>query len=253
MKYLKKKLLFSLGVQPLGGDLEYHAYQYLYYRTSEFEPGSVRNAVNELVGERLVDKLKRNQHSWFRITASGREVLLKNLPSLARQEPWDKHWRLVIIVAKIGAFLRPLQRQLQLLGYRRLSRGVYVCAANISNVTRERLIQKHWLNQTIMIESRRLFGVDDQQLARNIWQLEPLGEEYDQFVTLSQRLLSSSRHNLVLLQQAKFGFKAVFDQYFKLLCHDPALPKALLPPNWAADAGRELFLRLVELAKTAKI
>jgi len=58
---------------------------------------------------------------------------------------------------------------------------------------------------------------------------------------------------LVLLQQAKFGFKTVFNAYFKLLLDDPALPKALLPPNWAAAAAGDLFWRLAGLAKTAKI
>ncbi len=253
MKHLKKKLLFSLFCGPVGEEFAYHPYKYLYYRTSEFEPGSVRDAVNQLVNEGLVDKLRRNRQSWFKLTTTGGGVLLKNLRFLAHQEPWDKHWRLVIMVDKIGAALRPLQRELHVLGYKHLSRGIYLCAANVSDKTRDLLIEKRWLNQAVVIESRRVLGADDQQLARNLWNLEKIGKQYDQFITLSDRLLKLSRHNLVLLHQAKFGFKAVFDAYFKVLLEEPALPKALLPPNWQAEKARELFFRLVELAKTAKI
>jgi len=253
MKLLKKKLLFCLTFDQPGLEFAYHSYKYLYFRTSEYEPGSVRDAVNGLTQEGLVDKLKRNRRSWFRVTASGREVLLKSLGLKARQEPWDKHWRLLIITHKLGASLRPLQRDLQALGYRRLSRGVYLSGANVSEATRALLIKNHWLNQAVVIESRRVLGADDQQLARNLWHLESLGRQYDQFISLADRLLRLSRRNLVLLQQAKFGFKTVFDSYFKLLLSDPGLPKALLPPNWQAEASRELFFRLVELTKTAKI
>ncbi len=253
MKLLKKKLLFSLLADQPGQDFEYHAYNYLYYRTSEFDPGSVRDAVNELVTEGAVDKVTRNRHSWFRLTSVGREILLKNLRPQARQERWDRRWRIVIIVNKIGPALRQLKRELDNLGYRRLSRGVYLSAGNVSVQTREVLIKNHWLNQAVVIESRSLIGSDDQILARNLWQLEGLAKEYDQFITLAQRLLSSSRRNLVLLQQAKFGFKAVFDVYFKLQGLDTGLSKALLPPNWRSEEARDLFFRLVELAKTAKI
>ncbi|MDZ4229172.1 MAG: PaaX family transcriptional regulator C-terminal domain-containing protein [Patescibacteria group bacterium] len=253
MKLLKKKLLFSLVFDQPGLDFTYHSYKYLYWRTSEYEAGSVRDAVNDLVKEALVDKLTRNRRAWFRVTASGRQVLLKSWHYQIRQEPWDKHWRLLIITNKIGASLRPLQRDLQALGYRHLSRGVYLTGANVSEATRELLIKNHWLNQAVVIESRRVLGADDQQLARNLWHLESLGRQYDQFITLADRLLRLSRRNLVLLQQAKFGFKAVFDGYFKLLLADPGLPKALLPPKWPADEARELFFRLAELAKTAKV
>jgi len=250
MKFLKKKLLFSLFLN----DSEYHAYKYLYFRTGEFEAGSVRGAVNELVTEGLVDKLKRNQHSRFRLTASGRGFLLKNLPCLSRESrPWDKRWRIAIIVNKIGPALRPLQRHLRRLGYRHLSRGVYISSANVAETTRELLIKNHWLSQVVVVESRRVLGADDQQLARNLWHLESLSGQYVEFITLAERLIKQSRSNLILLQQAKFGFKAVFDSYFKLVLNDPGLPKALLLPDWQADAARELFWRLVELAKTAKI
>lgn len=252
MKLLKKKLLFSLFSDQPGRDFSYHGYDYLYFRTSEFDRGSVRDAVNELAAAALVDKLARNRRSWFRLTALGGEVFLKETRQKPVKEPWDRRWRLVI-VSQIGASLRALQRQLKNLGFRRFSRGVYLVPANVSEAAKELLVKAQWQNQVTLIETRQLVSADERQLARNLWHLEKLGGQYDQFITLASRLLKQSRTNLMLLQQAKFGFKAVFDAYFRLVLADPGLPQALLPPDWPAAAAKDLFFRLAELAKTAKI
>lgn len=252
MKSLKKKLLFALFADQPGQEFEYHGYSYLYFRAAGFGRGSVRSAVNQLSAAGLVDKLSRNRRVLFRLTGAGREVLLKNTGSKAPAGVWDRRWRLVI-VNQIGRDLRPLQRQLSLLGYRRLSRGAYLAAANINRETRGILAQNRWLNQAVLIESRAVVSADAQILARNLWPLEEISKKYDDFITLADRLLKLSRPNLVLLNQAKFGFKAVFDAYFQLFSQDPGLSKVLLPPDWPAEAARNLYFRLAALAKTAKI
>lgn len=61
------------------------------------------------------------------------------------------------------------------------------------------------------------------------------------------------RKNFSLLKQSKGGFKTALDKYFNLIVSDPGLPRKLLPPDWQADEAKELFNRLVVLAKTAGI
>lgn len=252
MKLLKKKLLFALFSDQPGQNFEYHNYDFLYLRSSEFDKSSVREAAGDLVSSGFVDKLTRNRRSWFRLTTLGREIILKKLNLMPTREPWDRHWR-IVTVNKIGASLRPLQRELYKLGFKRFSRGVYLVPANVSEAAKEVLLKGKWLNQATLIESRRLVSGDERQLARNLWHLEKIGDKYVQFVTQAERLLKQSRVNLVLLQQAKFGFKTVFDSYYRLVSLDPGLPKALLPPDWKQEEARSIFYRLVELAKTAKI
>ena len=104
-----------------------------------------------------------------------------------------------------------------------------------------------------IIESRRLILGDDLQWARTLWGLNNLGQEYEDFVSLADRLLKISRKNYLLLRQSKGGFKQVFDRYFYLVSSDPHLPRQLLPPSWQAEAAKGLFERIVVLAKTAGI
>jgi phenylacetic acid degradation operon negative regulatory protein len=256
MKLLKKKVLFSLATESdflqNNHNFSYHPYKYLYYRTSEFDPGSVRDAVNELVGQGAIDKITRNRQARLRLTALGHEIFLKNIARIASKQPWKGRW-VIVAVNKVGSDLRPLQTQLKNLGFKRFSRGVYLSPLPVVDTTKEMIVKNNWFNRVFMIESRRLLSTDDWQLARNLWRLEKLGERYNQFITLADRLLRISRANLILLQQAKFGFKTVFDTYFKLISVDPGLPKALLPPDWKGDEARLLFYRLVELTKTAKL
>jgi len=257
MRTLKLKLLFALASEQdflrVGEGYKYKPYEYLYLRLAEFEQGSVRDAAVRLASEGAVDKITRDNKVYFRLTGAGRERLLKQIPVYRGQrKAWDRTWRLVIVEG-VGDKLRRLQRQLKSLGYKRVSRGVYVTPLAVSEQTKQLFLKKEWLNKAQVIESRKLIVGDDLQLARQLWQLDQTAAGYAEFVRVAERLLKLARRNIVLLRQSKGGFKEVFDRYYWLLKTDPGLPKKLLLPDWQAGKAQELFLRLVELTKTAGI
>jgi len=243
MKLLKKKLLFCLS---LGEEPEYQAYEFLYFRLSEYEPGSVRDAAIRLERAGFIDKIVRNNQSYFRLTGLGREQLAK------RAGLWDRIWRLVIVNDSQGQS-RTLSSGLRALGYQRVTRGVYVTPFKVSERTKQLFLDHQWQNMAQVIESRRLIMSDDQQWARRLWGLEIQAQKYADFVNFSERLLKMGRKNFSLLKQSKGGFKTALDKYFNLIVSDPGLPRKLLPPDWQADEAKELFNRLVVLAKTAGI
>jgi len=257
MRLLKKKLLFCLASEvdfmKKAEGYGYKGYDWLYFRLSEYEKGSVRDAANRLVKSGEVDKIVRNNRSLFRLTGVGRDKLIKSMrPQGQRKQVWDRIWR-VVIVEGIGDDGRSLEVKLKRLGYKRVSRAVYVTPFKVSEETKSLFLEGKWQNKAQVIESRRLIVGDDLRLARTLWHLEEIGQKYADFVSLSDRLLKLSRQNISLLRQSKFGFKAVFDRYFSLLNRDPGLPRKLLPPDWQADKAKELFFRLAEMTKTAKI
>ncbi|MCG2691653.1 hypothetical protein L6272_02365 [Microgenomates group bacterium] len=250
MKLLKKKLLFCLDI---GGDLEYQSYEFLYFRLAEYEPGSVRDAAIRLEKAGLVDKIVRNNQSYFRLTGLGKEQLVKSLNlSRGQQSVWDLIWRLVIVNDAQGQS-RVLESGLRALGYKRVTRGVYVTPFKVSGPTKQLFLDHKWQNMAQIIESRRLVLGDDQQWARRLWKLDQTSTAYFEFVNFSERLLKMGRKNFSLLKQSKGGFKTALDKYFSLIVSDPGLPRKLLPPDWQAEEARELFNRLVVLAKTAGI
>lgn len=238
MKLLKKKLLFSLLT---GAVTEYKSYTWLYYRLSEYRAGSIRDAAIRLEKVGLIDKINRGNRAFFRLTGMGAEQLKKEINA------WDKIWRLVISNHK------PLGRELKALGYKQLSRGTYICPFNVTAATKQLFLMPKYLNCGYLLESKRLIVGDDWQIAAKLWRLEEIGQKYADFVNLSSRLLKLSRQNFGLLNQAKGGFKTIFDQYFKLFLLDPGLPTALLPQNWQKEEADKLFVRLSQIAKTAGI
>ena len=256
MRKLKIKLLFSLASEvdfsKKSQKYKYGSYNFLYFRLSEYRKGSVRDATVRLVRSGAVDRLIRNKKARFRLTSIGREMLLERLGVKGQVKTWDRAWR-VVMINRVEGMLRQLQKELNGLGYKRVSRGVYLTPLSVSEETKRLFRQKKWLNKAQVIESRRVLVGDDLQLARSLWKLDKQADEYSDFVNIANRLLKMARRNLTLLQQSKNGFKEVFDRYFGLWLQDPGLPKQLLPPEWQADKAKELFLRLVELTKTAKI
>lgn len=257
MRVLKTKLLLALASEQdflrKSEGYGYKSYEFLYFRLSEFEKGSVRDAAARLSREGTIDKIVRGNHVLFRLTGLGRERLLRQIQLYRGQRKvWDRIWRLVIVEG-VGDKIRSLQGKLGALGYKRVSRGVYVTPLAVSEQTKQLFLKKEWLGKAQVIESRRLIVGDDLQLARQLWQLDQTASSYAEFVRVAERLLKLGRRNIVLLRQSKGGFKEVFDRYFGLLMSDPGLPKKLLPPDWQAEKAQELFLRLVELTKTLKL
>lgn len=250
MKLLKKKLLFCLNISE---EPEYQSYEFLYLRLAEYETGSVRDAAIRLEKAGMVDKIVRNNQAHFRLTGLGKEQLVKSLNlSRGQLSVWDRIWRLVII-NQVQDQSRAMERGLKSLGYKRVARGVYVTPFKVSERTKQLLLDHQWQNMAQIIESRRLIMNDDQQWARRLWNLDEQGQKYAEFVNFSERLLKMGRKNFSLLKQSKGGFKTALDKYFNLIVSDPGLPRKLLPPDWQAEAAKELFNRLVVLAKTAGI
>lgn len=243
MKLLKKKLLFSLASEP---GTEYKTLNFLYFRLSEFTSGSVRDAAGRLEKAGYLDKINRDNQSFFRLTILGKEMVKQPAPV------WDKQWRLVVLTNSRG-YSRAVERVLVGLGYRRMSRGVYITPFLVGIETKQLFLKHNWQNLGQIMEVKRLVLGDDQQLVKKLWRLEDIGQQYADFITSTARLLKLSRQNFALLQQAKGGFKTCFDHYFNLRMVDPGLPKALWPQNWPADEARELFTRLVVVAKTAQL
>ncbi|HBU22128.1 TPA: hypothetical protein DEB02_04250 [Candidatus Beckwithbacteria bacterium] len=257
MRELKLKLLFSLASEQdffrLSEGYDYRHYRHLYRLLSEFRAGSVRDAAVRLVKAGMMDKIVRNRQPLFRLTSLGRDQLLKSLPRFKGQRKvWDRIWRIVIFKG-VGRDARLAARRLISLGYKRVASGVYLTPLSVSEETKELILAKTWTKEAFVIASRRFIIGDDFELAKNLWDLDKKAQEYADFVSRAETLLKKSRRSLIALQQSKGGFKDVFDDYFRLNLTDPGLPKKLLPPDWQEEKAREVFLRLVELAKTAKI
>lgn len=253
MKVLKRKILFTLASEVdffiKSEGFEYKPYGFIYWRLGDYQKSSIRDAVLQLVESGEIDKITRNGTPLFRLTSQGRDRLLSFFPiSIGQRKVWDRIWRIAIISSKLkvqnSKLIRNLRRGLRKLGFKKLSRGVYLTPLPISAKLREFLLENNLTAQIAVIESRKLLVGDDKQLAKQIWQLDSLVESYSQFVNRVKNLLSFFKKQKGLSKKEKKQFSFILNILFSLLETDPGLPKKLLPDDWPADVAREQFLKL---------
>jgi DNA-binding transcriptional regulator PaaX len=259
MKLLKRKIIFSLASEidffKLNEGFSYYSYSFLYGRLINFRHSSIRDAILQLVKTGEVDKIVRNNFSFFRLTARGRERLLSFFPmSLGQKKVWDKIWRLVIFPTQprftqprgcpFVDNLRRLRRTVRQLGFKKLSRGVYLTPLPVSAKLRELLLEKDFSANIAVIESRRLILGDDKQLAKQIWPLDDLLKKYQNLINRMRVLLRRLKKQKRLTQEGKKQFLLIFNFFFTLLEKDPGLPRKLLASDWPADFAKELFFKL---------
>lgn len=205
--------------------------------------------MGELVKSGEVDKITRNYVPYFRLTGMGRERLLSFFPiSFGQSRVWDRRWRLAIIKGKLDA--RKLRKKLRQWGFKKLARGIYLTPMPVSEKLKNYLLEEKLLGKVTVVESRRLLGGDDKNLAKKIWQLEELVKKYHEFINQCQKLLKEIKREKRLVNRGKNEVVKLFDDYFLLLSRDPGLPKKVLPDDWPADFAREKFLEIFQQPET---
>ncbi|MFC1711697.1 PaaX family transcriptional regulator C-terminal domain-containing protein [Patescibacteria group bacterium] len=281
MKLLKRKILFILASEIdyflVADGFSYKPYNFFYWRLKDYQQSSVRDATLQLVESGDIDKIVRNGVPLFRLTSQGRHRLLSFFTqSWGQRRVWDKIWRLAIISQNVrlpqkvkgkkkskklmrvqekqARDLRKLRRKLKNLGFRKLSRGVYITPLPISSKIKDFSLETKTISAKItVIESRRLLIGDNEQLANHIWGINKLYESYKEIITKTDALLKKIKQEKGLMQKAKVQFHLILSAYFSLLETDPGLPKKLLPRDWPANLAKERFLRLAQRVKETNV
>lgn len=261
MKLLKRKILFVLASEfnffKPTEIFNYYPYSFLYWRLNNYRPSSIRGAILELNRAGEVDKIIRNKTSLSRITSRGRDRLLSFFPiSIGQKRVWDRRWRIAIVKARPlhkalnSKLVRKLRRGLKKLGFKKLSRGIYLTPLPVTRELKDFLFQANLTPQlSAVIESRNLVVGDNQRLARQIWPLDSLSQNYLQLITKMKRLLMILKKKKVLSNKEKTSFSLILNNFFSLLEADPGLPKKLLPADWPLNSAYERFLQLAERIK----
>lgn len=261
MRILKRKILLALSL-PIdffksGRQLKYRPYNFLYFLLPGFRQGSIRDAIGQLVKSGEIDKIVRHHLPYFRLTGAGRERLLSFFPiSLSQTRVWDGKWRIIIKNDKCraaGIASRQMPNaKLREFGFRKFSRGVYMTPMPVSEKLKSYFLREKLLGKVVVFESQVLLSGDDQGLAKKIWKLEELGEEYSNFIKRCQELLKKLETKKGLRDQTKNKVVNLFNLYFSLLSLDPGLPKRVLPSDWSGDFSRKTFLRLFQQLENEK-
>lgn len=262
MKILKRKILFcfttSQDIFREKSEPNYYPYSFLYDRLLGFKSSSIRDSCQQLVGDGDLDKITRNNFTFFRLTGRGRDRLSSFFPSLpAQRKSGDASWKIAIIncsnqAKKAKAALRQLRLGLIKLGFKKLTRSVYLTPLPVSQRLKDFLLERNFSAEIAVIEAKKLVWGDDKQLANFLWSLNDLERGCQSLIRKVEALLAKIKNKKGLSQELKNQYSVLCDQYFTLLEADPGLPKSFLPASWPANLLRESFTRLSLALDTKK-
>ena len=166
---------------------------------------------------------------------------------------WDIVWRIAILLPGNNkaslekthqAKLLALRKMMLLLGFKPLSRGVYLCPMPVADKLKSYLI-KQKLNKSIAIfEANKLIMGDNAVFGHHLWGLKNLAEQYAKFITDCNRLLSAIKTKKDLQDKDKGSYCRLLDTFFLLLQSDPALPKKLIGFKWPFSEAKDVFFKL---------
>ena len=186
-------------------------------------PGNVvRTAMSRLAADGWLERRRAGRNSFYRLADRGRATFADAASRIYNplSPAWDGVFRLAVLAGGDRAALEEA-------GYVPLAPGVLVGVASPPMADLPGVIQL----------SATGSSADLQALARQVWQTERLAHGYDRFLCAFTPLADgadlSDLHALV-------ARLLLIHEYRRVVLHDPLLPAALLPPDWAGGRSRTL-------------
>lgn len=184
--------------------------------------------------------IKKNEDKQFNITFTGLEKLKKKFPLLwVKNNRWDGLFRIVIydIDEESRAIRDIFRRELKRLGFGMFQKSVWISPHNFISELKEFLIKNNLDKKVILIETKKFYIDDLKKLAKKLWSIDKLNQEYLELHNDLKNIISLNRFNDrdKILNKIK---EKIIEFYFK----DPFLPDEFLPDNWM----RKKVVRLIK-------
>lgn len=214
-----------------------------------------RSNFNHLVWRNLkagyIEKVIKGEQIFIRISSQGNKKITRDFPLLSLvKKPWDRKWRIVTFdIEEVDRKVREQFREkLKELSFGMLQESVFISPHDISQDLYE-FIQYIGLNECVyIIEAFRIVVGDEKELARKVWKLNELMDEYDGIIMEAEKIIhlikvsgrpqKLNKRELDLINELK-------KKYLSIVIKDPFLPKQLLPNNWRAEEAKIIMKNLV--------
>lgn len=221
----------------------------------------VRTTVFRLVKDEWLQAQMQGRRTDYRLTASGQkrfeeassQIYALNTP------PWDRRWRLVMVVGDLPTPERErLRRAFHWQGFGELTPTCFVHpGADLASVFDALRAEgmAHLLPQLMPLLAANPVlsqSASDADIVQSAWNLDLLSESYTRFVERYQAIvdaLRSAPHEAIDDEKAFLVRTLLIHDFRRLLLRDPELPDVLLPQGWPGHAARmlccEIYRRLL--------
>lgn len=210
----------------------------------------VRTSVFRLTKDQWLTAEKTGRRSYYSLTGAGRRRFEKAFrrvysPAVAG---WDGRWNLVMLPQTTPEKRKEVRQELEWQGFGPLAAGVMACPradrADLLATLRELGVE----DEAIVFRTEAIEALASKALqlqVRESWNLDVLGQHYEEFLGLFRPLWAAVREAPALdPQQCFLARLLLIHEYRKLVLRDPELPEELLPSGWEGRAARQLCRNL---------
>lgn len=215
-----------------------------------------------------IEKIVKKGELYLRLTGEGREKIIRDFPLLGFQKKkWDGKWRIVLFdIAELNRKKRDMLRnKLRELGFGMFQKSVYISPHNFTKDLVEFLIARELSGFVYVFEifhTQMAIG-NAKELARKVWNLDSLNEQYLKLIEKISHLISTHDREVKLnniedkkadkrkeedgkekIRNIKEKIRDIKEEYLGLIFTDPFLPKELLSSNWAFVELTNIIRRL---------
>ena len=225
----------------------------------------VRTAVYRLVKVEWLQSEALGRKTDYMLTPSGRsrfdeasrQIYAADIP------PWDRRWRMVLIVGDLAPRLREqLRRALFWQGFGETATGGFVHPTADLEVVMQGLSSEGMeaarahLMPMVAVNARTAHCASDIDLVQKAWALSDLALSYDVFLQKYEPIrdaLLADNEEAVSQENAFLVRTLLIHDVRRLLLRDPQLPESLLPASWPASHARhlcrDLYRKLLPLSE----
>lgn len=205
----------------------------------DYKPSSLNSSLNYMLKTGYIEKIVKNGEPFLRLTSKANNKLKRDFSIFRMQKrSWDGNWRIVIfdINEESKLLRRALREKLKQLGFGMLQKSVYISPYDFEKDIYEFLETQKLLGKAYIITAKHKLMGDAQELARKVWNIDELEEEYDKLY-----------YKIIHINEVKNKKKVVGtikNKYLELIQRDPCLPYDLLPEDWLAEKVRKAVVSL---------
>lgn len=188
-----------------------------------------------------VEKIKRGQENYYRITQKGEDYADEILSNLKIKKSWDGKWRLVMfeIPEKQRTVRDKLRRALNDLGLGILQSSVWISPQDVKQKI-DLISQKLKLGNQL-----KYFEVDgtpglNQQIISKSWDLAGTSDELDNFIREAERSLKVMGKG----NGDRFNAKKLIFNYALIMKKDPKLPLEFVEKNETRKKALDIYQKL---------
>ena len=216
----------------------------------------VRTSIFRLAEEGWLEAVRHGRRSYYSITRTG----LSRIAHADRriyeppQKNWDGKWTLAISLRGGGETPNRLEfrKELEWEGYGQLASGIHVHPAT-NREGLEEIVQRFGMQDSVVImEASDVTEFSRYGLAQAIhscWPLTEISDRYEQFLGAFVPLQQWMETGATVTDDQAFVIRTLLIHiYRRASLHDPQLPLAMLPADWAGirafNCCRDVYMRV---------